>query len=84
MTESILATTATDGTTTIYVEQDMGITTDKPALLGEIVRCRDCAYLEPVGGKGNPTHRCGLKFVNFESWNSALDGFCSWGKRRES
>lgn len=50
----------------------------------EIVRCRDCAYLEPVGGKGNPTHRCGLKFVNFESWNSALDGFCAWGKRRES
>ena len=79
MTESILATTATDGTTTIYVERDMGITTDNPALLWEIVRCRDCVKLKRVratGVFGKCTNR------DMRDRYVRPDDYCAWGESR--
>ena len=80
MTESIITTTTTDDTTTIYVERDMGITTDKPALLGEIVRCRDCVKLKrgrATGVFGKCTNRVmGEHYVR-------PDDYCAWGERKE-
>lgn len=80
MTESIIATTTTDGTTTIYVEQDMGITTDNPALLGEIVRCRDCVKLKRVRATG-VFGKCTNRDIR-EHYVRPND-YCAWGERKE-
>ena len=79
MTESIVTTATANGNTTIYVERDMGITTDKPSLLGEIVRCRDCVNLKRVratGIFGKCTNR------DMRERYVRPDDYCAWGESR--
>lgn len=73
MTEHIVETTYKDEVTVVYIERDMGIATDNPALLGEIVRCRDCKFFY-----------CGVWMdVNNNSFPANPNGYCAWGERKE-
>ena len=56
-----------------------------PIIVGEIVRCRDCANYyeaEEYHPNGNYDRRCCKYFGTYDDEVSP-DGFCAWAERKE-
>lgn len=75
MSEHIFRTEQQEDGMAVYIEKDTGIVSAKPAQLGEIVRCRDCAILNEDTGECYAFTFGSLKFI------PRPDHFCANGVR---
>lgn len=83
MSEYIITDKQLKTATEAYLEHELSrpitevfISGDK---LPEIVRCRDCAKADWIAAIGHGGFTCRV-----HGWTSdSVDGFCSWGERRE-